>query len=444
MKRFLASLFTAAFLCAGLHAQENAYVTHTVKWFETINSISAKYGVPVDIIVAVNGLQEPVVSTRQQLLIPTDEKYWPAIEEVYGGNAEEMADSLSGRRFVNVTAMPSERMSLGLVLPFSAGSQAQRNNVLDFYSGVLMAVREMGLDGMDISLNVRDSAADEMQTAPYGSDDIVIGPFRYTDLTALRDALGENVLLVSPLDQKTSSLAATDRMLVQAPSNMSYHFEAVPGWEEGDNYILISCESDTTVLNDAKAALEKEGIPYKECSCSVQNEIGGWDTAYSESGVNKVILAITGEAVLNNAVRNMCIEESKGNVICYAPNKVTSYESIPVENIHRAHMRVLGSYYVDYSDPATLGFVHKYRALYKSEPSQFAFQGHDLTVFLAKTFRKYGKAWEYLVTGEPQMDLLQSSFKLRRLEDGGLVNTAVRKVEYTRDYKVKLVNQPEE
>lgn len=439
MKRLSASLFAAVFLSIVLYAQENAYITHTVKWFESINSISAKYGVPVDIIVAVNGLSEPVVSTRQQLLIPTDEKYWPAIEEGCGDHAQAIADSLSGMNPVHVTAMPSERMSIGLVMPFSAGSQAQRNNVLDFYSGVLMAVREMGLDGMDISLNVRDSAADDMPMGAYESDDIVIGPFRYTDITAVRDALGESTILVSPLDQKTSSLAAMDRMLVQAPSNLSYQFEAVPLWEDGDNYIVISCESDTTVLNDAKAALEKEGIAYKECTCSVQNEIGGWDTAYSESGVNKVILAITSEAVLNNAVRNMCIEESKGNVICYAPNKVTSYESIPVENIHRAHMRVLSSYYVDYSDPETLDFVHKYRALYKSEPSQFAFQGHDLAVFLAKTFRKYGKAWEYLVSDEPQMDLLQSSFKLRRLEDGGLVNTAARKVEYRRDYKVQLI-----
>lgn len=453
MKRLIATALAAlCFLAAG-YAQQEGFTTHIVKWYENLADISAKYGVPVDVIMNVNKMQDKTVTARQQLLIPISEKYWPETAVTLRGEpaqdnrtvcpeqteAETVAEDVQTEAPV-IEAKPTSSMSLGLVLPFGAGSATQRSYAVDFYSGVLMAAKEAGDEGFDLTLNVHDAADNMSASVLYEGNDIVIGPFRLSDMEHLATGAkdGSNIV-VSPLDQKTATLATGNKGFVQAAAQASDQYVQALEYNPGDNFIVISSEQDKAAFEDVANALKAKGIAFKTCSCSVQGEIKGWENAYKEEITNRVIIAINSEAALNNAIRNMCIEESKGNIVCYAGSKAASYETIPVENLHRAHIHMLCSYFVDYNDPATLDFIHKYRALYNSEPNQFAFQGHDLALFLIKTYGKYGKGWMGLITEEETMDLLQSSFKFKRLEDGGLVNTASRKVEYTKDYRVELV-----
>lgn len=435
MKKTLALLFASLCMCTTLMAQSEGFVEHMVKWYEDINIISAKYGVPVDVIVKINKLDEAKVQNRQKLIIPTDEKYWPEDKD-QAVETEDVADKNSDSTALYTVACPTESFNLGVYLPFSTGSDGQRAGVMDFYGGLLLGVKEMADDGMCINLDVRDTAREEEMSSPYASD-IVIGPFRSNDfeLIAQEDS---TTLLVSPLDPKTAGLAASKSNVVQLAASNSGQYEFALEYNDGDNFIIISSDMDTAGMNDVTRALDAKNIPYTLCKCWVQGEIEGWANAYKEDLTNKVILAINSEAVLNNAIRNMCIEENKGNIVCYAGNKVTSYESIPVENIHRAHIHVLCSYYVDYNDANVQDFIQKYRALYNSDPSQYAFQGRDLAVFLAATWREYGKAWANLINTREQMNLLQSSFKLIRTENGGLVNVGARKLEYQRDFKLVL------
>lgn len=491
MKRAIALLAAALCFQGALMAQkQEGFTTHIVKWFEDINSISASYGVPVDVLVKVNNLPKPEVNNRQKIRIPVSEKYWPVTSGLAvdgetqetvaaapaaaqaeetplsaatagtvatagvatAGAAEvavadpttpETADTAEAADSVQtaiLAAIPSDKISLGLMLQLGSGSETQKNNSLDFYSGILMAVSREARSGMKVTLDVIDISRD-FSRAELAHDDLVIGPFRYADYSAELGADNEmrDKMLISPLDPRTASLAMNNPLAVQMPSLQGEMFDSIISWEDGDNYIIISSEDDDKTLREAKAALDARGIEYKTCLCSVQGEVEGWEEAYKEEGVNKVILAINSEAPLNNAIRNMCIEESKGNVLCYALSKATSYESIPVENIHRAHLHVLSAYYIDYSDPYTLDFIHQFRALFGCEPSQYAFQGYDIATFLIRTYREYGQGWKDHVCEAPQMDLLQSSFKLKRMENGGLVNTAVRRLEYLKDYKVNLI-----
>lgn len=442
MKRFSAIVIAFTCIASILGAQnKEGFTTHVVKWYESLQDIAVKYDVPVDVIVEVNNLREPIVNNRQKILIPTSKEYWPsaskqeenAVETIAQDDTVEQQDSIA-------VAAPSDVISLGLMLTTENCGQNMQNNSLDFYSGVLMAVKKVADKGMRITLDVVQTG-DEWEHESLRNDDIIIGPFRYGDFanTLRNDANVSGKILVSPLDPRTAHLAAEYVDMVQAVPSQTDQMESVFSFTKGDNYIVIYSEDDDKSFADVKRVLDANEISYSSCMCSVQGEIEGWAEAYREDMNNKVILATNSEAPLNNAIRNMCIEESKGNITVYAGSKAATYESIPVENIHRAHLLTMATYYVDYSDPATLDFIHKYRALYNSEPSQYAFQGYDLTSFLLETYRKYGKGWAGAITDEEQMDMLQCSFKLKRMENGGLVNTAARKVEYTKDYSIILV-----
>ena len=95
-------------------------------------------------------------------------------------------------------------------------------------------------------------------------------------------------------------------------------------------------------------------------------------------------------------------------------------------------------YYIDYDDPRVQEFLLKYRALFNTEPTQFSFQGYDLASYFISMHTKYGQKWIERME-DTETSMLQSTFRFRRNNDGGLVNSGVRRVVYGEDWSVKKV-----
>ena len=460
MKRIVAIIIVSMLgICAfGQHLQPvEGFTVHSVKWFEDLSSISASYGVPADIIMKVNGLSSKKLSTRQELYIPTEEKYWTTVLVAAAESNDEEAETATSigesddpslfhgldnnKEDSTVFSAPcgNGKARMALLLPMKDRRNAMQGNNLDFYSGVLMAARDLGTEGIDIELNVFDYSKGFADNTGIEQNDFMVGPIRSEDIENVIDIFDRNTIVVSPLDQKAERLVKNHPNLVQAPTGQSEQYYGAIGAED-DNYIIITSEADTTALREARTALESNGIGYSICYCNVSKELEGWDKAYSQKKHNRVIVAVTNEAILNNAIRNIGLYTDKGDITAYCNSKVRSYATIPVENIHNAGIHALCTYYIDYTDSRTLAFIHRYRALFNTEPSQFAFQGYDICYFLCKTYAKYGKAWKDLITEEPEMHLLQSDYKMKRIADGGLVNSGVRSVVYNSDFSVSLEN----
>ena len=79
-----------------------------------------------------------------------------------------------------------------------------------------------------------------------------------------------------------------------------------------------------------------------------------------------------------------------------------------------------------------------YRALFNAEPNQFAFHGYDTMHFFIDICRTYGRQWPKVLQDYSERGL-QTDFRFAREEGAeGFVNTAVRRVIYTPDFKVVL------
>lgn len=443
MKRILAIFIISMLgICSfGQHRPGvEGFTVHTVKWYEDLSSISASCGVPADVIMSINGLKNTKLSTRQELYIPTGEKYWNIV--LVKAEEDKIAERTEEETPFEKYTEPrgTGKVSLALLLPMKDKHNVVQGNNLDFYSGVLMAAKDLGTEGTDIELNVFDYAKGFAENSEIELNDFILGPVRYEDIENVLESFDRNNLIVSPLDHKAEKLVKDYPNLVQAPTSQSGQYLGAIASPD-DNYIIVTSNVDTTALREASEALQSNGISFRTCLCDVSKEIDGWDAAYSPLRHNRVIIAVTNEAILNNAIRNMGLYADKGDITAYCNSKVRSYATIPVENIHNAGIHALCTYYIDYADTRTLSFIHRYRALFNTEPSQFAFQGYDTCYFLCKTYAKYGKAWKNLITEEEEMHLLQSDYKLKRVPDGGLVNCGVRSVVYGSDFSVTLENQ---
>ena len=51
---------------------KDGFISHTVRWYEDINDIAAKYGVSVEVIMQANDLTSKKLNNRQKIRIPKD------------------------------------------------------------------------------------------------------------------------------------------------------------------------------------------------------------------------------------------------------------------------------------------------------------------------------------------------------------------------------------
>ena len=99
-------------------------------------------------------------------------------------------------------------------------------------------------------------------------------------------------------------------------------------------------------------------------------------------------------------------------------------------------MHVSLTYYIDYEDQRVKDFLLKYRALFNTEPSQFAFQGYDIASYFMNLCSRYGNRWTEMIHKAPQA-MLQSTFKCRKDSiDGGFVNNGIRRIVYGEGWSV--------
>ena len=132
---------------------------------------------------------------------------------------------------------------------------------------------------------------------------------------------------------------------------------------------------------------------------------------------------------MGDVVRNIGIMMGKGyDVVMYAPSKVRTFETIEGSDYHAARLHISSSYFVDYSNPKVDAFVKAYRALFKTEPSQFAFQGYDTArYFIERSTRGVRKAHG-----------LHTDFSLEFDSNGNATNKAVRRIVYNKDFTTSI------
>lgn len=446
-----AVLMAVSFVTRAQDSTDKDFIEHKVKWYEDIETISKLYGVPEEVIVIINKLEDTTLHSRQILLIPKSEKQWPAAGTKVA-EAEDVQEAVFDTDTVQVfaTTVPERKdtVNVGLLLPFINNDRSGNGNNMDFYSGVLMAVKQAGEEGINVNLNVFDFNRDEWMQSEIGENDFIIGPVRNDDIEKALVVIRDSIPVISPLDSKAARIARLDRRLVQAASSTAEQYREIAqwaseiGWHHSlARYIIVGSQSDTASLNAAVKAFEDKGLDFRFCTTGVQGEIDGWErTALPADGGghNIAVLAIANEAILNNAVRNMSIYASEGNVTVLTGSRIRSYETIPEENIHKAEIHAVCPYYVDYTDAATLDFIHRYRSFFRNEPSQFSYQGYDLAYFMITSYSRNGKAWANTIADADKCDMLQTCIKFRKTENGALVNSGLRRIIYRQNYKVEL------
>ena len=454
---------------------ESGYTEYIVKWNDTLYSIAEKFGVTVESIQKANGLTDTKIKKRQVLRIPTPETFAaqqaaaaatapaetphreeePQLTVILPAEASvETTDTVSTvslwqENFYDRTGYVRTEIPFALVLPFQKGTKVSDNNV-DFYSGVLMAVREMSLrEGINADLRVYDmeelSSASQLRGV-----DFILGP---VSREAVSKVLGlrpeSDIPVVSPLDPKVSSLLSSAEDLIQVPASNDMQYADLIQWLQedysvGEKILLISEKeaAATDYSTRISARLAHSGLPYKVFSYGIlqgRNITGSLTEMLSKERTNRILIASENEAFVNDVIRNLNVLTHKDYPIeVYGQAKFRNFETIEVEAFHSVRLHVSSAYHIDYTDEEVHRFLMEYRAFCQTEPGPYAFQGYDIASYLLRRIARYGDAWKESLLQIPET-MTQLRFDFKRSRNDSYENNGTRRVIYDKDFTIRTV-----
>ena len=340
-----------------------------------------------------------------------------------------------------------ERISVALLLPFTSSKLS--DNTVDFYSGLLLAARDLGKSGVQIdidAIDVRDSSS--ITPASLAGHDIIFGPITSKDMKVMLERCPDGKFIVSPLDPQAVALTK-NAPSIQAPTPTALQNQDIVRWaiEEmapGDSLVLIT-QKGVTLSEGSKCivdALKASGVKYHTISYGILEGLSiqkAFETHCSANGITRYIVAADDESFANDAVRNVNLMLfKKHDVALYAPSRIRSFNMIETEYLHSVNTHISAAYFTDWGNKNVSNFIMAYRALFNAEPNQFAFHGYDTMHFFIDICRTYGRQWPKVLQDYSERGL-QTDFRFVRDEDAaGFVNAAVRRVIYTPDFKVVL------
>ena len=435
---------------------DGSYTEHTVKWYEDIEDIARRYDVTVKDIMELNGLKSKKLSTRQVLRIPVK----AVVAEAVPADSTAMAAVPPAETPAEQAGVPAaqpdstlltirkhEGVDFSLVLPLQAGGRAGELN-MDFYSGVLLALKDMEAEGTKVQAHIYDLSAGLPPVDALVRSDFVLGPVASRELEAILQRVDSLVPVISPLDQKATVLSTYYRNFIQVPSAAENQYEDLAEWlkddaDESDRIILISEKGAGNVSAPVaiRSAMARRDLNYEILNYAIvegRSIPSRLAESMSREGTNRVVVASESEAFMGDVVRNLGIMLGKDyDIVMYAPSKVRTFETIEGSAYHNASLHICTSYFADYTASEVDRFVKSYRSLFRTEPSQFAFQGYDVTRYFVKAVARYGNAWTSRL-GAEKASGLHTDFLFDTDENGNHFNTAVRRIIFRKDYTTTL------
>ena len=439
----------------------NEPIIHIRKWTEDLDAIAQKYGVTVEDLMKANDLKGRKLKRRQKLIIPvvakdekkeevTEPEIKPELVETPSKDTLQIVSEPEIKeeekpRFL----FPRSKVKVSMLLPLT-NQEGQPSKIgMNFYCGALMALKQLGEEGISAELTVHDITAEGINSEMIKRSDIAIGPITVGDISQLLKEAGNRKHIISPLDQRVETLISSHKNLTQTRTPIRYQYLDLVNWvtedmTPKDSLILISEKSIRTneLVTQMKTALDSTGLAYKTFSYSI---LEGRDiteplTALTtQEGTNRILIASDSEAFVNDVVRNInLLIYNNVDLVIYAPGKTRSFETIEVDHFHKASMHLSIADYVDYNDESVKDFIKKYRALYNAEPDSFAFQGYDVTSYFVSICQKYGNDWAEMLD-KTEKEMLQGTFRFVRDGEGGYINTGIRRIVYENGYSVSKV-----
>lgn len=335
------------------------------------------------------------------------------------------------------------------------------NIFFDFYQGFLIAVDSIKADGVSLNLSVFDTKKDftELNTILSKKEledcNLIIGPAYPEAIKPASDfAKAKEIMMVSPLSSTPHLLNDNPYLFQVFPSFQTQLNEFVQKLELcAEANMVFVYEADSTNINmieSYKSLLSKkigechnsDSLHFKEISY-----LPGGNNVEIKDKINQslilekeniIFVPSDNEAFVSDFLSHLyALTTYYGyGVKVYGFPRWQKFKNIPVNYYYDMNLHLFTTYFIDYSNRDVKNFLEKYRSYYRSEPTQYSFQGYDTGIFFAKALKKYGSDFRYCIKDQSNK-LLQTEYHFQQVNSsGGFENKSIYLIRYTKDFDI--------
>lgn len=418
-------------------------ITYEVKPKETLYSLTKKFNMTSDALLALNPELKGGVKEAMILKIP-------ATVVIKENSNNKVSTDLSK----SITVQ--DKKQLVLLLPFNI-SKIEKDTVttisnrlkmdkflnmtLDFYSGALIAIDSAKTLGLNIDVKILDSqetknssnVANLIQENGLQSAHAVIGPFYQANVEKAAEILSaNNVPVISPLSKDSEKSFPN---LLQSMPSLEMAKNAVFEYMHGKNGNILAIldakkvASKTYLTQNHKdvklVSLDPKGLVVSDSVVKklVKNKIN-----YVILDTEKTGLILKTLDVLTSLTANYQIQ-----LVILEKNETLDFEEIPLAKLAKLKM-LYPSLTRSNETPEAFVFEKAYKLKNKIFPNQYAVRGFDVTF---DTMLRLSQETDFMKTiKEMDSEQVESKFQYEKKSEG-FVNNGTYILYYDTDLSVK-------
>lgn len=442
----------------------DSIVMHTVLEHETLYSISKRYMVSSDTIMALNDLKNTKVKKGSILKIPVKKVNYAILEK-------EIITIHKDSVLVTEAGVKKGTYKIALFLPFMlAQNDVEMNKNLyvsqvremhpitkiafEFYQGFEVAVDSLRKAGMNLEIFVYDTQRDtttigKILNRPELKDvDLVIGPLYPNTISyTVEQCAKRKIRIVLPFKSDASVLHDNPYVFKSVTSNMTLmdgSIDYIVNHHAHHNVIILKPFSE-----EDKALYERAKLRFNESIRLVESyneqivelglgSSGGRDLNIDirKDTTNVVIVPsndvkfITSALNRLNKVINLNPYAKNLKIIVFGFEDWNKYDDIDALHRNRLNQHYATYRFVDYNDGMGLDFVKTFRACTGVDPTVYSTQGFDIGMYFLSALYMNGTNFENNI-GNHRMKLVQNDFDFKIITGGsGYENVSVTIVRY--------------
>ena len=308
--------------------------------------------------------------------------------------------------------------------------------MLHYYAGTKLALEQLENEGIRIDVDVYDAESGSFNRKLQDSrkSDVIIGP-RDRNQLANTASYGQTneVPVISPW-LSSSKLAKDNPYYIQLIPSVRDHYDRLvehvkENYPDDQVYLLgrkINRDLATMrYLQNAGAALNEDGeaFPFNELYLnedSLKTGVEAYQNVFLEDKTTVFILPnysfSDDEDFVYNCVRKLNAEKGLNKVILYGMPILLESEKVKFEHYTNLNMRIVRSSFVDKDDPVVSEFRKLYFDRYNDFPSEEAFKGYDIMLYVGRSLFNYGTGF-YNYLDRSKSNLVHTSFDIQPVYD---------------------------
>lgn len=303
-----------------------------------------------------------------------------------------------------------------------------------FYSGVLLALEELGIDRIKLNVDVIDTDENnfdldkQLNSIVTPETDLVIGPFDKDKIKVLSEACKKNnTVLVSPW-YTSSKLTVQNPYYVQMNPNLKEHFNkivqfSVNRYQPKEITIVTRGNKDKAWVDYFENTAKKLSGSKKDFfnvyyvnTDSLKNGPTAFFNLFKTPNLKAIIIpnySYSDENYIYSCLRRLAAEISTHSVSVIGMPILFESDKVEFDYFRALQMKVVMADFVDEDYGKIREFRRRFLDTYGEIPTVEAVKGYDLMIYLGKNLWKYGKHFQYLADYNPVF-YLQSIYDLQR------------------------------